>query len=110
MGDWRNKLKREADDYRHWRRHNRERLRDRVRAGERFVCQCGAVSWQRGEKPAHLMHVARWKEPDAFYCPACKPADLEEHLREIQKMYGGEGFTERQDMKQLALFAEGKRR
>ena len=48
-------------------------------------------------------------EADAFYCAACMPSEVDDAMDEMRKAYGDEGFDERQDMKQLALFAEGKR-
>jgi len=107
MGDYRNKLKREADQYRQWRQRCRHELLDRIRAGERFVCWCGAVSWQKGQKAPEIWCVTRWKEANSVYCTKCKPVGLEKHVRELRRIYGEENFDERPDAKQLALFAEG---
>jgi len=106
MGDHRNKLKREGQEYRAWCRSVDERLRERLQNGERPVCQCGRTTWGAG---VEIRFVAQPNKPDAFYCPACEPVGLADHMRDMKRMYQ-EGFHERDDMKQLALFAEGKRR
>ena len=103
VGDYRNKLKREADAYWAWCRRNDELLVARLRAGERFRCQCGAVEWGTGAKISHVVTVGK---PEAFYCPACMPAGIEKNIRDLRRMYGSENFDERPDAKQLGLFGE----
>jgi hypothetical protein len=105
MGDYRNKLKRKVDDFNASLRSTRQRLRERLEAGEQFWCECRSAMWERGTFP-RMWHIHFDGEPERFYCPICWPSWLSKQLKEQEmEMHGG--WQEFPDAKQLALFAEG---